>query len=209
MIYRLYVFLHLVGVVVFFGGFAASLFAKARAERTRDPKIIGYTFSLINFNDKWFTPFSIVLILVGGFGAALMAGLPVVGTGWILWSLVLFGVSGLIFVFRALPLQHRIERMTGGGASSGDFDWSSYQELSRSWTRWATGAFLIVVGAFVLMVFKPALLVPCVHKTAPNRGGLPFRHLEVKPLRAVFLLIPRTRPLPLPLPQIGSGFTLQ
>lgn len=160
MIYRLYIFLHLVGVVVFFGGFAASLFMKARAERTRNPEILSYTFSLINFNDKWFTPPSILFILVGGFGAALMAGLPVVGTGWIFWSLVLFGVSGLIFVFKALPLQHRIERMTGGGASSAAFDWTSYQKLSRSWTKWAAAAFLIVTSAFVLMVFKPALPAP-------------------------------------------------
>ncbi len=160
MIYHLYLFLHLVGVVLFFAGFSAALFLKARAERTRDLKILAYTFSLINFNDTWFTPLSILLILAGGFGAAIMAGLPVVGTGWIFWSLVLFGGSGLIFVFRALPLQHRLEKMTGGAAASEAFDWTRYRQLSRSWTRWATSAFLIVVGAFVLMVFKPALPVP-------------------------------------------------
>ena len=86
--------------------------------------------------------------------------LPVFGTGWIFWSLVLFGISGLIFVFRALPLQNRLEKITAGGASSGAFDWPGYQELARSWTRWATAAFLVVVGAFVLMVFKPELPVP-------------------------------------------------
>jgi len=160
MLYQTFIFLHLVGVVLFFSGFTASLFVKSRADQSRDPRILHYSFSLINFNDKWFTPLSILLILVGGIGAAILAGLPIVRTGWIFWSLVLFGVSGLIFVFRALPLQHRIEKLAAEGVSSGAFDWPGYQGLSRSWTRWATTAFLMTVGAFVLMVFKPGIPWP-------------------------------------------------
>jgi len=155
MLYRTYVFLHLVGVVVFFSGFTASLFLKVRAERTGDLKILAYTFSLINFNDKWFTPASVLMILGGGFAAALTSGIPIAGTGWILWSLVLYGLSGLIFVTRALPLQQRLERMTKDAPSSVGFDWARYKKASVSWTRWATTAFLAVVGAFALMVFKP------------------------------------------------------
>jgi uncharacterized membrane protein len=159
MTYDIFVFVHLVGVVLFFAGFSASLFLRVRAERARDPKIIAYSFSLINFNDKWFTPPAVVLIVAGGFGAALVAGIPVVGTGWILWSLVLFGVSGLIFLFRALPLQKRIERLAAQDSDLGEFDWAGYRALSSVWSRWATTAFLAVVVAFVLMVFKPALPV--------------------------------------------------
>jgi len=158
--YDFYIFLHLVGVVIFIGGFAASLFAKGRAESTRDPKILSHTYALINFNDKWFTPLSIVFILSGGFAASFAAGLPIVETGWILWSLVLYGISGIIFVLRALPLQHRLERMTSTSPSPEAFDWASYDHLSRAWTRWASAAFVLVIGAFVLMVFKPVLPSP-------------------------------------------------
>ena len=159
MIYDILVFVHLVGVVLFFAGFSSSLFLRFRADRARDPKIIAYSFSLINFNDKWFTPLAILLIVAGGFGAAIVAGLPVFGTGWILWSLVLFGVSGLIFLLRALPLQHRIERLAAAKSEFGELDWTNYRAVSSVWARWATTAFLAVVVAFVLMVFKPALPV--------------------------------------------------
>jgi len=148
---NLFVFLHLVGVVLFIGGFLSALLLHARANRTRDQRLIGYSFSVIDFNDKWFTPFSILLIMGGGFGAAAEAGLPIVGTGWIFWPLILFGFTGLLFVFRALPLQNRIVRL----AQADTFDWAAYDKLSRSWTRVAVPSFLIVAVAFVLMVFKP------------------------------------------------------
>ena len=160
MMYNVYIFLHLVGVILFLGGFLASLFLKMRAERTRNSGILAYSFSLINFNDKWFTPLSVLLILIGGFGAAARSGLSIFGTGWIFWSLILFGISGLIFVFKALPLQHQIEKLTGKGASAEEFDWQSYQKLASSWMTWAVIALFIVLGAFVLMVFKPVLAVP-------------------------------------------------
>lgn len=160
MLYRVYLLLHLMGVILFFGGFVAALLAKAFADRAHDPRIAAHTFRMINFNDKWFTPLSVVLILVGGFGTAGIAGLPVVETGWIFWSLVLFGVSGLIFVFRALPLQHRLERTAQTGVEANDFDWARYQRQARTWSRWAYLAFFAVLVALVLMVLQPALPTP-------------------------------------------------
>jgi uncharacterized membrane protein len=160
MAYRLFLFLHLTGVVVLFAGFAAALFLKGTAERSDDPRIVSYVFSMITLNDKWATPVSILLILGGGFGAAVVARMPVVGTGWILWSLVLFGVSGLIFVFRSLPLQRRIETCLVEANSKQVAGQSDYQRLSRSWSRWAVPAFLLLVAAFTLMVIQPTLPVP-------------------------------------------------
>jgi len=157
MTYRLYMLLHLTGVVVFLGGFLAALFLAITASRIGNRSIRAYAFTVINYNDKWFTPLAVLLIVGGGFGASSAAGLPVVGTGWILWSLGLFILSGLIFVLRALPLQREIESLLGGIESAEDVDWSDYDGLVSTWKMWAIAAFLLVTTAFVLMVLKPAL----------------------------------------------------
>ena len=158
MAHRVYNLLHIVGVILFFAGFFGALLSQRFVDRTRDPRIVAHTFKIMNFNDRWLTPVSIVLILIGGFGAASRAGLSVVQTGWIFWSLVLFGISGVIFLALALPLQHKIEEMATSGQD--EFDWAAYGHLSRSWSRWAHLAFVAVVVALVMMVFKPYLPVP-------------------------------------------------
>jgi len=154
-VYRTFVFLHLVGVVLFFSGFSASLFLKFRADQTGERRILAHTLTQMNFNDRWLTPPAILLILVGGFGAAEVGGLSVTATGWLLWPLILFGISGAIFAGQALPLQLRLERLMSAPDASEGVDWAGYRDLSRRWTRWATVAFLLVSIAFVLMVFKP------------------------------------------------------
>ena len=153
-----YKLLHIVGVILFFAGFVGALLSQRFADRAQDPRIVAHTFKIMNFNDRWLTPVSIVLILVGGFGAASRAGLSLVQTGWILWSLVLFGISGVIFLARALPLQHKIEEMATSGQD--EFDWAAYGRLSRAWSKWAHLAFVAVLVALVLMVFRPSLPVP-------------------------------------------------
>jgi uncharacterized membrane protein len=153
-----YNLVHIVGVILFFAGFIGALLSQRFADRTQDHRIVAHTFRVMNFNDRWLTPIAIILILVGGFGAASRAGLSVVRTGWIFWSLVLFGISGVIFVARALPLQQRIEKLAG--AATSEFDWVAHGRLSRSWSRWAHLAFVAVLVALVMMVFRPHLPAP-------------------------------------------------
>ena len=80
--HRTLVFIHLVGVVLFLGGFSASLFLKFRADQKADRRILAHTLAQMNFNDRWLTPTAIVLIMIGGLGAARVSGLSVTATGW-------------------------------------------------------------------------------------------------------------------------------
>jgi uncharacterized membrane protein len=75
-------------------------------------------------------------------------------TFWIVWSLVLFGISGAAFSVFVAPLQKKLLANTRAGIS-GDWNRAQYDALSRSWAAWgavATGAPLI---ALFLMVMKP------------------------------------------------------
>ena len=82
--------LHIVAVVVFLGNIITGIYWKRHADRTRDARLIAHTLEGINGSDRVFTIPGVVVIVIGGFGAAIVGGLPLLRTGWILWSLVLF-----------------------------------------------------------------------------------------------------------------------
>lgn len=149
--------LHLAAVVAFLGNITTGLFWKLHADRTRDPRIIAHTFDGIIRSDRWFTIPGVVTILVGGIGAAIVGGISLLGTGWILWSIALFTISGLVFVIRVAPLQTQLRALAQAGAEQGTFDWARYNRLARVWELWGAVALVTPVAALVLMVLKPSL----------------------------------------------------
>ena len=157
MLYLIFKFFHIAAVILFLGNIITGLFWKAHADRTRDPRVIEHTLVGIIRSDRWFTIPGVVAILIAGFGAAIVAQIPILGTGWILWSIVLFSLSGLAFSFRVAPLQTQLAALAQAGVESGRFDWVRYHSLSRTWELWGLFALLTPVAAVVLMVLKPPL----------------------------------------------------
>jgi hypothetical protein len=47
--------------------------------------------------DRAFTIPGIVILLIGGIGAAIVGGIPILKTGWLLWGIVAFILSGGAF----------------------------------------------------------------------------------------------------------------
>jgi uncharacterized membrane protein len=107
-------------------------------------------------SDRLFTIPGVVVIIVSGVLAALIGGLPILRTPWILWSLVLFSVSGLVFVLRVAPLQVQLRALAQAGVEQGALDWRRYQRLARTWELWGAVALLTPMAALVLMVLKPS-----------------------------------------------------
>src|SRR6266550_8738658 len=62
--------LHVAAVVIFLGNITTGIFWKIHGDRTRDPRIVRHTLAGIIEADTWFTIPSVVVILVGGIGAA-------------------------------------------------------------------------------------------------------------------------------------------
>ena len=153
MSYSIYKVIHLAAVIIFLGNIATGLFWKAHADRSSNPQIIAHTLHGIIRSDRWFTIPAIVVILIGGFGTASKGGLPILRTGWIFWSIVLFTMSGIAFSARVAPLQKQLFEL----AQAGEFDWSRYRVLSKAWEWWGAFALLTPVAAAVLMVLKPTL----------------------------------------------------
>ena len=152
--YALLKFAHILAVILFLGNVITGLFWKAHADRTKDPRIIGHTMEGIIRSDRLFTMPGVLFIIASGVVAAIRVGLPLLGTPWILWSIVLFSLSGLAFGFAVAPLQKKIAAMTVG-KNADDFDWKLYRSDSLRWEVWGVFATVTPLLAAALMVLKP------------------------------------------------------
>lgn len=72
--------LHVAAVVVFLGNLVTGILWKMHGDQTTNPVIIRHTLAGLIRADRWFTIPGVVLILIGGFGAALIGGLPLLRT---------------------------------------------------------------------------------------------------------------------------------
>jgi uncharacterized membrane protein len=145
---------HILAVVMFIGNIVTGVFWHRHALKTRDRRLIAHGMDGVIRSDRLFTMPAVLVILASGILAAIQGGFPILGTGWILWTIVLFVIAGLVFGMRLGPLQRRMRDLAQAG---GAFDLDAYHRLSRQWEFWgavATGAPLIGLG---LMVLKPAL----------------------------------------------------
>ncbi len=149
--------IHIAAVILFLGNVITGLFWKRQADRANEPAIIAHAFEGIIQSDRWFTIPGVITIIAAGVGTANVGNWPILGTGWILWAIVLFTVSGLAFTLRVAPLQVKIARLAREGANQGQFNWEQYRALAHSWELWGLVAVLLPVASVVLMVLKPAL----------------------------------------------------
>jgi uncharacterized membrane protein len=147
---------HVVAVIMFLGNITTGLFWKAHADRSRDPRVIAHTLHGIIRSDMWFTNPGAILIVITGFGAAGIGGYPILRTEWILWSLILFTISGLAFGFQVAPLQRRMWNLVRAATDPESLDWDLYHRLSRRWEIWGAVALIAPFAVLLLMVFKPA-----------------------------------------------------
>jgi uncharacterized membrane protein len=148
---------HVLAVAMFLGNIVTGVFWHKHAERTGDARLMAHAMDGVLRSDRLFTMPAVLLIIASGVLAALQGGFPIFRTGWILWTLVLFGISGLVFGLRLTPLQKRMRDLAQAGASSGTFERDAYQKLSKQWDFWGAVATLAPLGGLALMVLKPAI----------------------------------------------------
>jgi uncharacterized membrane protein len=148
--------LHVIAVILFLGNIATGLFWHAHAARTRDPKLLAHTMDGIIRSDRLFTTPGVLGILAAGVALAIYGNFPMLRTGWILWTLVLFAISGAIFGMRIAPMQRQLRAMAERGVS-GSFDYAQYHALAVRWELWGAAALLTPAVGLALMVLKPSL----------------------------------------------------
>ncbi len=149
--------IHILAVILFLGNITTGLFWHWHAERTRNPRLLAHTMEGVIKSDRLFTMPGVLLIIASGVFTAIQGGFPILKTSWILWTLVLFGISGAVFMARVAPLQRRLLAHAQAGAASGSFDFEGYGRIAKQWELWGAVALLTPALGLVLMVVKPAL----------------------------------------------------
>jgi len=147
---------HVASVIIFLGNITTGLFWARHAHKSHDFKLIASTFDGIIRSDSQFTAVGVIGILLTGFAAAMVAKLPILGTGWIVWPIILFSISGLAFGARVAPLQRKILNLARN-ASPTEATWQAYVTQYKTWELWGLVALVTPVAAMAIMVLKPAL----------------------------------------------------
>ena len=153
MLYSILKLVHILAVIIFIGNITAGIFWKMYAEKTKDAKTIAFTFNGIIKADRIFTMPSVAVLLIFGLGAA-GGHYNILTAGWIFWSLVLFIISGAVFMAKVVPLQKKVYALASDTAK---FNWDEYKKLAGQWNFWGTIALITPLIAVVLMVIKPAI----------------------------------------------------
>jgi uncharacterized membrane protein len=145
--------IHVFAVVIFLGNIITGVFWMRMAAKTKDLKIISFTMRSIIKADQYFTIPGVIIITIAGIFAAIYGHFPLLRTGWILWSIVLFSISGLVFAYKLAPLQKRIYLFCVNGESD-NFDWIAFHTMHRAWDLWGLIAVLAPLAAFAMMILK-------------------------------------------------------
>lgn len=151
--YEAFKVLHLLGVVLLLGNVTVTSIWKLYADRSRDPRIIAFAQRLVTVTDWFFTVWGVLLLVVGGYGAAWVAGIDPFGAGWLVWSQVQFVLAGVLWLGVLVPIQVRQARLARGFVEGGSIP-AEYWRLSRRWILWGLVATLPLIGAVWTMVVK-------------------------------------------------------
>lgn len=155
--YLLIKLLHILAVIAFLGNITTGLFWHAQVARSAEPTLLATVMRGIIRSDRFFTVPGVIVIIASGVAMAIRGGFPILGTGWILWTLVLFSVSGVIFSLRVAPLQKRLLHVAEQGLAGHHFDAAHYAALTRRWEMWGALSLATPFAGLALMVLKPAL----------------------------------------------------
>ena len=153
-LYDILKFLHITGIVMLMGNITATAIWKFFADRTGDARIIAFAQRLVTITDWSLTFWGIILTIGGGYGAAYVGGLDLIGDRWLAWSQMLFVVAGLIWLGLLVPIQVRQARAAKTFADGGEIP-AAYRRDSRNWIIWGLVATVPLVAATWLMVAKP------------------------------------------------------
>lgn len=151
--------IHVLAVVAFVGNITVGVFWKAWADRSGNAAIMAHTIDGIIRADRIFTIPAVIVLFLAGMAAAGVGHYSVLGTGWILWGLGLFVISGLGFgpVARS---QRELLKIAQMGLQTPE-QRQSYEAVSGRWNVFGTLSTVAALLALVIMVLKPAL--PAFH----------------------------------------------
>ncbi|HXV15050.1 MAG TPA: DUF2269 family protein [Candidatus Krumholzibacteria bacterium] len=144
--------MHLLGGVMFLGNVLVTAVWASMARRNRDPEVVRFCVRGILLTDAVFTLPGVMLLFVNGgiIGTEwFKAGAP-----WLMVSVILFTITGIVWGAVLVPLQKKLLRLVDAMPPRGPVP-PEYDALFAKWFRWGGIATLLPLVTFVLMVVRP------------------------------------------------------
>lgn len=156
--YDWHLFLHITGAVVFLGNILVTFAWMGLAERMGGAEVLRFAARTVTRADLLFTGPGVILVL--GNGLAMAADRWGGWTGfheqsWLTSALILFALSGVVWVLLLLPFQFRMIRHSDH--SDGDVLPDVFYSTVHHWYLWGGIAIALPIISLVLMVNKPKL----------------------------------------------------
>ncbi|WP_145948708.1 DUF2269 domain-containing protein [Paenibacillus sp. Y412MC10] len=150
----LLLFLHIAGSVLFLGNIITAAFWKVRADVRGDAAEIHRTVNNVMLADYAFTLPGLLLLIVTGSLMAAKGGYSLAGLNWLTASLILFGITGVLWLAVLIPLQRGMIRLSRQALENGAVT-SAYKKLSAYWAVFGILATLLPLFILYFMVSKP------------------------------------------------------
>jgi len=146
-------YLHILGATVLLGTGAGIAFFMLMAHLTRDAVFVARTAGVVVLGDFIFTTTAIIAQPVTGYLLVREVGYSLTD-GWILTSLILYGVAGA-FWLPVVRIQMRMRTLATEAAGAGNPLPADYHRLFRIWFVFGFPAFGAVLTIIWLMIAKP------------------------------------------------------
>ncbi|MDQ0115862.1 DUF2269 family protein [Paenibacillus harenae] len=150
---KLWLVLHLLGVLLMAGNIITAAFWKIRADLAGNPIVIHQAAKNVMIADYAFTIPGLVMIIVSGGAMASESGVTWTGINWLTLSLILLSVTGIIWLAILIPLQRKMIRSSADGIKTGTIS-AEYRRASRQWAIYGVAATLLPIIILYLMVMK-------------------------------------------------------
>jgi len=154
MSYALLKLLHVTAVIIFLGNIVTGHFWMHIAMKSKDLKIIRHSILGVIKSDRIFTIPGVIFILTGGILAAIYGRIPILRTGWILWSIILFALSGFIFSTKLSAYQRKIYELSLHDSPITDLEWRTLDTVYVKWKTWGFIAISLPLTALTMMILK-------------------------------------------------------
>ena len=140
---------HLFSVIVFLGNIATEIRWLYKASKTGNKEIIRFAITEIIKGDKVFTLPCVFLITVSG--SFVYSNFTMAENRWLLFALVSYLFSGIVYTIKVAPLQKKIFQMVSDTLPVLP---NSYKKLYASWNFWGWIALLTSVLALVFTTIR-------------------------------------------------------
>lgn len=147
--------LHIIGAILFLGNIIVTGWWKSMANRTNNPIIIAFAQRQVTLTDFVFTVGGSILLLAAGMANIGIHKMSIVDTPWILWGLLAFILSGIIWLAILVPVQIKQAKEAKTFTAETVIS-EAYWRREMIWYIAGVTATVLPLITVVLMVLKPS-----------------------------------------------------